>query len=166
MSVVERIISGYIAPDHRANLGLLARGLLVSPLPAVFDMADFGETMEHQEESATTCGAVGCAVGLATFLVAPKLIGELFMRYSERLFGLYDVPFPLRVNPHEIFRHSAWQWCFSGLWDQVDNTPEGAAARINFLLERGLPRNFNAQLNGKVGLCYHVPSTLPVAESA
>lgn len=39
-------------------------------------------------------------------------------------------------------------------WSETDNTPEGGAARIRWLLEYGVPRNAKAQRNGRAPLCY------------
>lgn len=73
-----------------------------------------------------SCGTSACAVGLAEACViaggmAPEDDG-LYYRYSTRAFGIDGI---------------RWSWCFSSSWAAFDNTPEGAAARIAYLLDRG-----------------------------
>lgn len=68
------------------------------------------------------CGTVACAVGHAPEIlgVAPRLY-ESWDGYAEWVFG--DLP-------EDLF-----SYCFDSDWDQHDNTPQGAAARIVHLLE-------------------------------
>lgn len=45
-------------------------------------------------------------------------------------------------------------WLCHVLWEKVDNTREGAALRIDYLLDTGLPEDWRDQMNGKSPLCY------------
>ena len=45
-------------------------------------------------------------------------------------------------------------WCFSGEWDATDNTPQGAGKRIFWLLEHGVPEDWEEQIFGEADLCY------------
>jgi hypothetical protein len=47
-----------------------------------------------------------------------------------------------------------WIWCFGSQWANTDNTPMGAAIRILWLIECGLPNNWEAQMNNQAPLCY------------
>ena len=47
-----------------------------------------------------------------------------------------------------------WQWLFCAPWTKIDNTPEGAALRIEWLLKNGLPENWQEQMCGLDPLCY------------
>ena len=71
---------------------------------------------------------------------------EFWLLYSERIFGIE-------------FGTDKWDWCFSGLWHKTDNTPEGAADRIEWVLENGLPDNWLEQMCGKDPLCYKRDTT-------
>ena len=92
------------------------------------------------------CGSVGCAIGhgpLAGIGV------EVFDKHEGR-WDLYC---------HEVFidirsDERAWKWCFAYEWSRVDNTPEGAAKRILWLLDKGLPDDWESQMCGKAALCY------------
>lgn len=35
-----------------------------------------------------------------------------------------------------------WNWLFGSEWEDVDNTPKGAAKRIRIFLESGVPEAF------------------------
>ncbi len=51
--------------------------------------------------------------------------------------------------------NDSWSWCFSPVWQRVDNTPEGAARRIEWLVEHGLPKNWDEQKYGNAPLIYN-----------
>lgn len=51
--------------------------------------------------------------------------------------------------------HPAFTWLFSREWESIDNTPAGAAARVDWLLEHGeVPGDYLEQLGGESPLCY------------
>lgn len=81
------------------------------------------------------CGTVGCAVGHGPMAGIRANPGELWDDYSERVFDL------------EVFGPE-WTWCFDADWSSVDNTPQGAAKRIRYLLEHGLPHDARSQRLG------------------
>ena len=100
-----------------------------------FSMADFisydDDTMFYifpedvkDSETLSNCGTVACAVGHGPFVGIKPLKGEGWMTYSERVFTK---------------DRQEWEWCFDGCWEDIDNTPHGAAKRIKILLKRGLP---------------------------
>jgi hypothetical protein len=95
------------------------------------------------------CTTVGCVIGHCTVLVPDNTLPRFsngyidFCQWSEEFTGLlYDDP--------------EWHWCFSSVWGYVnhDNTPEGAALRIEWLINKGLPEDWEEQMIGKVPLCY------------
>lgn len=96
------------------------------------------------------CNSVGCIIGHCTILDA-DLINELlhescgsvyaFAKWSFLFTGLSD-------------SEDSWYWCFGWRWAHSDNTPTGAADRIEWLLENGLPENWRAQMSGDAPLCY------------
>ena len=81
-------------------------------------------TLDEIPETLTECGTVACAVGHGPFIGIEPLEGEYWITYSERVF---------------IKNVREWEWCFSGDWCDIDNTPYGAAKRIKVLLKSGLP---------------------------
>jgi hypothetical protein len=74
----------------------------------------------------TSCGTVACAVGHAPLAGVDC---ERFEQYQDIANWLTN---------HNIF---AYDWMFSGEWAAVDDTPKGAAARIYFAIEQGIPFN-------------------------
>lgn len=140
---------------NRENLKKLADGLR-GPLVAGFDMTtyiDTGDTEWFDDDEIESveafcsarpgCGTAACAAGHATYLVAPKLADEYFSDYCRRIFG---------VNPSEP--DGPWDWCFGASWAYIDNTPTGAADRIEWLLANGVPEDCRDQRRGKAPLCY------------
>jgi hypothetical protein len=73
---------------------------------------------------AILCGAVACAVGHGPAAGIPPAEDANWNAYCERVFGL-------------VVHHQPWKWCFGPAWAGYDNTPQGAAARIRYLLARG-----------------------------
>ena len=109
---------------NRENLQKLATFLAYGELPkeVQFTMARFADNSHIG--NGTTCGSVGCAIGFAPFAGFQKHSGETWTRYSWRLF---------------VEDSKEWAWCFDEAWEDVDNTPIGAAQRIQYLLDNGLP---------------------------
>lgn len=105
-----------------------------------FDMFDFfwvknggGYMYPDEAPLPPECGAVACAVGHGPAAGLPALEGESWSHYSDRVFDLGE---------------TSWNWCFSDRWKKVDNTPQGAAKRIRYMLEHGRPENSEAQRLG------------------
>lgn len=53
-----------------------------------------------------------------------------------------------------FYQSRSWNWIFHFEWGKVDNTPTGAAMRIEWLLKHGIPKNDMEQRHGKASLCY------------
>ena len=65
------------APHESQQPAQLAEGLEAGELPARFTMEWYSERLAEAHEDVSerpvpTCGRVGCAVGMATYLIAPK----------------------------------------------------------------------------------------------
>ena len=87
------------------------------------------------------CGTAACAVGHGPRAGIRPKPREWWSNYSERFSGFEE--------------HSPkWEWMFGSDWSEVDNTVHGAAKRIIYLLEMGLPENAEEQRDGKAKLCY------------
>lgn len=91
----------------------------------------FGMTKYHSSAKVASgkhrCGSVACAVGHGPQAGIAPLWGEIWHHYAARVFT-------------EDARERLW--CFSGVWDSCDDTPRGAAQRIYYMLEKGLPETF------------------------
>jgi hypothetical protein len=125
-----------LTAQQRRNLRKLAKYLLGKKLKAGFSMTSYG-----QEKSAN-CGTIGCAAGHGPYAGIEKKPREKWGRYCKRVF----------LNP--LDENSGWQWCFEAIWKYVDDTPRGAAKRILYMLENGIPENAQDQACGEAPLCY------------
>jgi len=130
----------------RENLQLMANHLKTNVLPENFHMGKYRVLYDFSNPE---CGSVGCTVGTCTVLDAENVIenfinydGEInFMDWSEYFTGL-------------LGGGDEWDWCFGSDWATTDNTPTGAALRIEWLLNNGLPVYWKNQMYGHEKLCY------------
>jgi hypothetical protein len=120
-------------------------------------MADYIRTVPQEKfnmefyrkgnEKHHKCNSVGCVIGHCTVLDDFDNIPTLwndeinFTEWSTNYTGI-------------ALRESEWIWCFDSLWNQTDNTPTGAAHRIEWLLNHGLPEDWFEQMTGKTPLIY------------
>jgi hypothetical protein len=126
---------------HKENLLKLARYLWDLPEDYThFDMEYYfaqGNSTANGVLSAYNdgyegCGTVACALGhgpAAGIGNGDDLDGLTWDRYSKVFFGA-------RVY------EPVWEWCFESRWAEEDNTPRGAAKRIFYMLENGVPKTF------------------------
>lgn len=111
-------------------------------------MADYIETIPQEQfgmgmyrmgiEVTTTqkCGTVGCVIGHCTILDTP----ENFKRFKRAgLRGTMDFKNWSREFTGITAFSDTWNYLFSGNWEKIDNTPQGAAKRIREVVEHGLP---------------------------
>lgn len=105
-----------------------------------FDMGTYCNDREGYDlVTKLGCGLAGCAVGHITLLPGwEKKVDEMWENLAFRFTGL---------NAFQDSDFDIWEWCFSPCWVPVDNSPEGAAKRIDMLLEGfdvyDLLRDFN-----------------------
>ncbi|KQS84288.1 hypothetical protein [Rhizobium sp. Leaf383] len=130
------LLEGYCAMNAK-NLMQLA-DYLKGVEPAAFDMSWYtrDEHGDRLELGAHECGTVACAAGYGPAAGIEVLPEDKFWGdYVRRAFAIqaYD---------------PAFEWCFSAAWCLVDNTPAGAAKRIEHMLEHGIPENWKAQMYG------------------
>lgn len=119
-----------LSDEHRANLITLRDYLRQPVLKADFNMALYCEE-SGEERYRTDCGSVGCAIGHGPHAGIPKLCDEDWDRYARRAFG-------------DATSNAGWDWCFSPNWKIYDNTPQGAADRIDWMMTHGgVPKDFN-----------------------
>lgn len=114
-------------PEQLENLKRLADYLANGNLLAEFDMGSYAE--DSFAARACDCGTIGCAAGHGPYAGIPKRTDERWAHYVYRCF-LPD----MAGNSLEVF-----YWLFSPIWANTDNTPQGAAKRIYYALEYGVP---------------------------
>lgn len=121
-----------------------------------FDMATFYDTNAELERLGE-CGTSACAVGHYAMMKGWKTreMGAQPPADVAREHGLVRAEggtysmgwseFCTKVIGVEIMTgndDTLFEWLFDAYWASIDNTPEGAAARIDYFLEKGLPSNF------------------------
>jgi hypothetical protein len=111
-----------------------------------FDMDIWRGTDKNKPQH--ECKSIGCVIGHCTIL--DPNIKKAVKKYSLGLsFDYYDW-----ATDFFTLEYDQWEWCFSYVWKNSDNTPEGAALRIEWLINHGLPDNWEKQMNGEAELCY------------
>lgn len=114
------------------NLSKLANFLEANVTNEQFSMDHFraggnGETIPGTKEH---CGTIGCALGWGPWVKGLEVkaidlhnLAEAvsWSRYSSRVLGV-------------SFSDNEWDFMFSGSWVHVDNTVEGAIARIKYII--------------------------------
>jgi len=109
-----------------------------------FDMSNYRNVRSKTPE----CNSVGCVIGHCTILDK-----KLFEKHSKE--AVYNQQFLYWSEDYTgLSPDSKWDWCFSAFWQKLDNTPEGAALRIEWLIEKGCPEDWWEQIQGRVPLCY------------
>ncbi len=126
---------------QRDNLKKLADYLAAGNTAMRFDMASYccepGKIKVTPRNHA--CGTVACAVGHGP---AAGIDPEGTLSWSDY------------VECRLCTDTDVFHWLFAARWQHVDNTPEGAAGRITWYLDKGLPADFLAQVHGEAPLCY------------
>ncbi len=92
--------------------------------PKVFSISLYREGSEFSHK----CNSIGCGVEHCTKLDKLQNIPRLLIGLWSRVF--------FELNAYE------WNWCFSSDWVLLDNTPIGCSNRIDYLIEKGLPKDF------------------------
>lgn len=117
-------------PTHiqHSNLGKLATYLVGGRVKMKFEMASLCENMygSLEKPNSAGCGTVGCALGHGPEAGISGREYTMWTEYCKQEFGL-------------SWGSDAWLWCFSGRWSSYDNTPRGAAKRMQYLLQHGAP---------------------------
>lgn len=116
---------------HLRNLRTLADFLMKNKADIAFDMYHYAKRADttrpiYEAAQATECGTVCCAAGHGPAAGLKAQGDENWNQYVHRTFGLN-------------YGDATYLWLFHPHWTQVDNTPEGAARRIYWYLDKGLP---------------------------
>ena len=95
------------------------------------------DLLETHDTEPNHCGSVACAVGCgpAAGIPVAESDEDCWEIYSGRVFVQSDVE---GNPPNQFLANRTWAFLFSGSWSRFDNTPTGAAERIQFVLENGL----------------------------
>ena len=109
---------------QRANVKILLKYLESGKLLAGFDMEQFSPANSMFD---THCGSAGCIIGQGPNAGIKKFVGESWLDYGRNNFGAHST-------------ECSWQFMFSSLWKQVDNSVEGAAKRVAYALKHGIPQ--------------------------
>ena len=133
----------------RYNLQLMTDHLKTNVKQENFHMGKYRG--DDDDFSDPECGSAGCTIGTCTVLDAENVIKNFtdpdgrieFEAWSEDFTGLLGGEY-----------ETEWAWCFHSKWKTADNTPTGAALRIEWLLKYGLPENWKNQMRGREKLCY------------
>lgn len=124
---------------NKENLQKMADHIRTIPQDR-FDMKRFRDV----DYAIVECKSVGCVIGHCVHL-APELI-------TRGKFGSIDFSDWSSLFTDTNLDES--DWCFSSGWVNTDNTPSGAADRIEWLINNGLPENWKDQIWGDAPLCY------------
>jgi hypothetical protein len=117
---------------NKENLKLLAEYLLSLPENYEhFDMCVYNDDVATDAFNSAGCGTAACALGHAPYV--PGLPSKFICSWATYANEVFD----LHIND------SAWDWCFNAFWYDEDNTPHGAAKRILYLIEHGMPEGFS-----------------------
>ena len=132
----------------RDNLQRMADHLKINVKQENFDMYKY---RGDDDFSSPVCGSVGCTVGNCTVLDVENVIKNFTDSDGEIEFGAWSEDFTGLLG---VEYEAEWAWCFDSTWKTTDNTPIGAALRIELLLNHGLPENWKNQMCGREKLCY------------
>ena len=95
------------------------------------------DLLEFHDTEPNHCGSVACAVGCgpAAGIPVDESDADCWETYSGRVFIRTNLDINLT---NQILANRTWAFLFSGSWSRFDNSPTGAAERIEFVLENGL----------------------------
>lgn len=162
--------------ETRNNLKILRDYLKYNVAQTNFNMSWYRKTNEDLPTefwSKNKCGTAGCALGWAPFAEGLEPIEAHFIfaesseseersylnwtAYAEYHFPAIGMDVSPKGKVNEFFN-----WLFSASWFKTDNSIEGAVARIDYLLENGLPDDYLEQMYGQNPLSYKVEKREPI----
>lgn len=130
---------------NRENLQKLADFIKTVP-QEIFDMTHIRIGQTDKPE----CDSVGCVIGHATILWKEEDLPR------NEVSGTINFPlFWREFSGLDLNVFDASYWIVSATWRDVDNTPLGASKRIEWLLNHGVPENWDEQMKGNAKLCYN-----------
>ncbi len=109
-----------------------------------FDMRDY---RSFDDKFSTECDSVACVIGHCTVLDKENILENFIKSSGNICFTEWSYDFTGIMS-------NEWYWCFSSYWTDTDNTVEGAARRIEWLINNGLPEDWEKQMHREEKLCY------------
>lgn len=111
--------------------------------PIIFDMNQY--LKEGYCRETNTCQTSACAMGHYAIMHDLDYSEDGVVDFDEG-FVVWDdfIQDQMGVSCDDKSR-VVWGWLFGGYWALADNTPLGAAARIDHFLEHGVPDGFHAK---------------------
>lgn len=97
----------------------------------MFDMESYRQGQSQTPE----CNSVGCVIGHTTAIDRENVIKNYTTKNGDIMFRAWSYYY-FELTDEE------WSWCFGGIWGTTDNTVKGAAARMRYLANNGLPENW------------------------
>ena len=117
-----------MTPKQLENLTKLA-AYLDNVQPEAFDMRRYHNGCRAPSRASYSCGTVACAAGYGPAAGISPSPYSTWTNYIFYSFGIEGIS-------------NAFSWVFSPYWGTYDNTPQGAAKRIRYFLEHGVPAMF------------------------
>ena len=146
---------------NNERLQQLADYLKTKVKPERFSMHVYND--DFSTWATRTPAGTGCAARYITAIMDRNAFRRLQYKHKNNCYNscLYDALLYIglgvrddRGEYHSGPNHKEFRWFFSDDWTEIDNTPTGAAARIEWYLQHGLPDNMSDQLDGIAPLCY------------
>jgi len=130
---------------NKENLQLMSDHIKTIP-QELFDMSGYRRSYDSYDYRKIECNSIGCVIGHCVQLDPEyKIIPR--NKFNVIDFAKWSLNFT-KIDGDE------WGWCFGSSWSNVDNTPTGASKRIEYLINNGLPEDWEKQLEGESKLCY------------
>lgn len=141
-------------PEQQDNLLKLAAYLKTLEDPKVFDIEGYARRLAQEDDGTVhyqnvefnivelinltndhppQCGTVCCAIGMTPFVfpeAVQKFVQDNPYEASQYWVGWHTLSQHLFGKMHEEY----WAWMFEYFWGRIDNTPEGAALRIEYFV--------------------------------
>ncbi len=150
---------------NRRNLKRLAMKL--ESLPKNYKHFNMGNYLENHPDEATyavrngglPCGTVACALGHGPSAGVPV--------HPDNRFVDGTVIWTRYTNQFVPYCELEETWLFAGDWTSHDNHHWGAAARIRYLLDKGVPENFGIPSRHwrKVYEPYRITAPIPLPDN-
>lgn len=99
-----------------------------------------GDGTEERPYQYVGCGTQGCVVGHIPDIL-PEQFGQAVLMSDPILAITFWKRLSTKAFGHMLYE-GVWQWMFDAGWGHVDNTPEGVALRIEYVLDNGAPPPF------------------------
>jgi len=135
---------------NKENLQKMADYIRTIP-QAKFDMLLFRGGLDRETPE---CNSIGCVIGHCTVLDRERFQEIVASLHEDEKRGNQHFTDWSTLYTGMVIGTNEWRWCFSAIWGDYDNSSEGAARRIEYLIKKGLPENWDDQMSGLADLSY------------